>query len=68
MIVVILLVLPVVVTLFLGKSLSGLEKIASYKNESFISKIRDVLNGFIVIKNFKSETAVLESLKEENRV
>lgn len=53
--VVVLLAIPSVVSSLMSNGLAEMEEKVSYKNEEFMGKIRDILMGFTVIKNFKSE-------------
>jgi ABC-type multidrug transport system fused ATPase/permease subunit len=48
-------VLPVVVAVVTGGALAEREKTVSDRNEGFMAQIKDLLNGFSVIKSFKAE-------------
>lgn len=48
-------VLPVVVAVVTGGTLAEREKTVSDRNEGFMAQIKDLLNGFSVIKSFKAE-------------
>lgn len=69
--------LPILVTVLLGKELTVRERRVSDLNESFTARIKDLLGGFSVIKSFKAETqanslfqtdnGLLEKAKEQKR-
>ena len=52
---VIVCIFPVVVSLTLSKKYAAYEKQVSDQNEKFTAGIKDLLNGFAVIKSFKAE-------------
>lgn len=53
-------IIPLVVSYFLGKRLVEREEKTSDESEGFASQVKDILNGFIVIKSFKAEKEVLD--------
>ena len=63
---VVLSVLPIMISAFVGGSLVGIEKRVSDDNESFIGMVKDMLNGFTVVKSFKAESEVGAIFKERN--
>ena len=50
-------VLPIAVAVLTGGMLTRREQEVSEKNEGFMAQIKDLLNGFSVIKSFKAEAA-----------
>ena len=66
--VVVLLAMPSVVSSLMSNGLAEMEEKVSYKNEEFMGKIRDILMGFTVIKNFKSEKEVSEKFDCEDQM
>lgn len=59
-------IVPVGVSLVFGKRLVSKEKMTSDENASFVDQIKDLLNGFFVIKSFKAENEVLELFGNQN--
>lgn len=59
-------VLPMVVSLLLGRGLTPREKAVSDQNEKFVSQVKDLLSGFSVIKSFKAENEVRALFDESN--
>ena len=66
--VIVLLVIPSVVSSLMSNGLAEMEEKVSYKNEEFMGKIRDILMGFTVIKNFKSEKEVSDKFDCEDQM
>jgi ABC-type multidrug transport system fused ATPase/permease subunit len=60
------LILPTIIASALGKRLTEREKNTSDANETFVGQLKDLLNGFIVIKSFKAENAVLGLFRRQN--
>lgn len=58
--------LPIFVTLLLGKRLGKYEEEVSKANESYLHFLKDTLNGFSVIKSFNAESKITELLNEKN--
>jgi ABC-type multidrug transport system fused ATPase/permease subunit len=58
--------LPCFVALKYGKKITQKEKQTSAKNAGFVDQVKDLLNGFIVIKSFKAETEVLRIFDRQN--
>jgi ABC-type bacteriocin/lantibiotic exporter with double-glycine peptidase domain len=54
------------VALKYGKKITQKEKQTSAKNAGFVDQVKDLLNGFIVIKSFKAETEVLRIFDRQN--
>ncbi len=48
-------ILPIIASLLTGGLVEKAEKKVSYKNESYVSTLRDALTGFSVIKSFRAE-------------
>lgn len=59
-------VLPMVVSLLLGRGLTPREKAVSDQNEKFVSQVKDLLSGFSVIKSFKAENEIRDLFDESN--
>ena len=53
-------------SLVYGNRLVSKEKTTSNENMSFIDQVKDLLNGFIVIKSFKAENEVREIFRKQN--
>ena len=51
--------IPIAVSFIFGKKLVSKEKKTSVENETFVDQIKDLLNGFIIIKSFKAKKEVL---------
>lgn len=58
--------IPFVISISLGKKLVTKEKNTSIQSESFAEQVKDLLNGFIVIKSFKAEKEVLDLFNNQN--
>lgn len=58
--------IPISVSLIFGKKLIVKEKSTSIENASFVDQIKDLLNGFYVIKSFKAEKEVLKLFGDQN--
>lgn len=58
--------IPVAASLILSKKLVSKEKMTSDENASFVGQMKDLLNGFFVIKSFKAEAEVLKLFAEQN--
>lgn len=56
----------VIISLKYGERLAAKEKETSEENMGFVAQVKDLLNGFIVIKNFKAEKEVLNIFKQRN--
>ena len=59
--------IPMVISIVMGGELSKREKAVSDQNEMFVSRVRDLLTGFSVIKSFKAETQTQELFDQENQ-
>ncbi|MCI9140073.1 MAG: ABC transporter ATP-binding protein [Lachnospiraceae bacterium] len=59
-------IIPISVAFIFGNKLINKEKATSEENASFVDQIKDLLNGFIVIKSFKAEKEVLDLFTEQN--
>ena len=46
---------PILLSIFTGKPMATLAQAVSGKNEGFMAQVKDLLNGFSVIKSFKAE-------------
>ncbi len=59
--------LPLGASLLMGGELAAREKAVSGKNETFVSRLKDLLSGFSVIKSFKAEGEAVGLFDEANR-
>lgn len=59
-------VIPVSFSLLLGRHLVVKEKKTSDEGEGFVDQVKDLLNGFILIKSFKAEKEVLALFDKRN--
>ncbi|NLB36633.1 MAG: ABC transporter ATP-binding protein, partial [Clostridiales bacterium] len=57
---------PCIVALKYGNKITQKEKQTSAKNAGFVDQVKDLLNGFIVIKRFKAEKEVLSIFDRQN--
>lgn len=64
---IILSILPLMASILMGQELAVREKTVSDKNESFVSKLKDLLAGFAVIKSFKAENETGQIFDAANR-
>ncbi len=60
-------VLPIAISVFMGRGLTSREKAVSDQNEHFVSSVKDLLSGFSVIKSFKAESRAVSRFNGENR-
>lgn len=60
--------LPVLVSVLAGGRLEVKEKKVSDQNTSFLAQLKDVLNGFPVIKSFKAEKEIGRLFEESNGI
>lgn len=59
-------VLPMIVSFIIGNKLVVLEKSVSEGNKSFVGMVKDMLNGFSVVKSFKAESEVTAIFTKSN--
>lgn len=59
-------ILPMLVSFAIGNKLVVLEKSVSDGNKSFVGMVKDMLNGFSVVKSFKAETEVTSIFTKSN--
>lgn len=59
-------IVPFLFALLYGRTLTAKEKQTSSKNADFVDQVKDILNGFIVIKSFKAEKEVLKIFEKNN--
>lgn len=59
--------IPLIVGLKIGGRLVPAEANLSDRNRAFVSQIKDLLNGFSIIKSFQVETEAAERFSEENQ-
>lgn len=58
--------LPLFIMPIFSRKIALKEKIVSERNEEFLSTLRDILNGFSVIKCFKAEHLIYNIFNEKN--
>lgn len=58
--------LPILFTRILESGLISREQLVSKQNEKFMDTVKDFLNGFSVIKNYKAEKVAIETLRNSN--
>lgn len=58
--------ISIVLSLKYGERLVEKEKETSEENMDFVAQVKDLLNGFIVIKSFKAEKEVLQIFRQKN--
>lgn len=58
--------ISIVLSLKYGEKLVEKEKETSEENMDFVAQVKDLLNGFIVIKSFKAEKEVLQLFRQKN--
>ena len=63
---IVLSILPIAVALLTGGILTQREQEVSAKNEGFMAQIKDLLNGFSVIKSFKAEVEAQRQFDASN--
>lgn len=56
----------ILISLKYGDRLVAKEKETSEENMDFVAQVKDLLNGFIVIKSFKAEKEVLNIFRQKN--
>ena len=59
---VLLTIVPITASIFTGNKLEPIERHVSEENIKFSSVLKDVLNGFSVVKSFQAEREILLSL------
>ncbi len=59
--------LPALIALKYGNSITAKEKQTSAQNAGFVGQVKDLLNGFVVIKSFKAEKEALQIFDEHNK-
>ncbi len=64
--VVLLCALPVIATLAVGEKMAEWEKKVSEKNAAFMAMVKDLLNGFGVIKSFQAQQETAALYQEKN--
>ncbi len=60
-------VLPCYVAIKYGNRITAKEKQTSAQNAGFVGQVKDLLNGFVVIKSFKAEKEALQIFDEHNK-
>lgn len=58
--------LPVLLSILFGGSLTKQEQAVSRKNEGFVAMVKDLLSGFPVIKSFQAEREAQSLFSQEN--
>lgn len=64
--VIVVVLVPAVLTMRYGKRLTQRERETSDRNEGFVDQVKDLLNGFVVIKSFKAEREVMDLFMRKN--
>lgn len=64
--VLLLCILPVLATMAVGGRVEKMEKMVSEKNASFMAMVRDLFNGFGVIKSFQAQSETAALYREKN--
>lgn len=59
-------VLPIIVSMLFGGSMTKREKAVSERNSVFVNTVKDMLSGFTVVKSFKAEKEVSGLFESEN--
>ena len=59
-------IIPVTFSMCLGRHLITKERKMSDEGESFVDQVKDLLNGFILIKSFKAEEEVIGLFEKNN--
>lgn len=59
-------IISILISLKYGEKLVVKEKETSDENMGFVAQVKDLLNGFIVIKSFKAEKEVLDIFRKKN--
>lgn len=59
-------VVPMAFSLVLGRYLAAKERKTSDEGEGFVDQVKDLLNGFILIKSFKAEKEILQLFDKRN--
>ena len=59
-------ILPIIASVITGTYLEKTEKSVSEKNAGFIATLKDILNGFSVIKSFRAETAAIDLMEQSS--
>ena len=63
---IVLSLIPITISLVMGKELAVREKAMSDQNEKFVAQVKDFLTGFSVIKSFKAEGEVKQMFHASN--
>lgn len=63
---IVLSLIPITISLVMGKELAVREKAMSDQNEKFVAQVKDFLTGFSVIKSFKAEGEVSRLFQSSN--
>lgn len=63
---VLLTILPVAASLIVGNRLEAAELSVSDKNADFVDSVKEIVNGFSVIKSFKAERVILKTFTRSN--
>ena len=58
--------ISILISLKYGEKLVVKEKETSDENMGFVAQVKDLLNGFVVIKSFKAEKEVLDIFRKKN--
>lgn len=64
--VIVVTLVPAVLTMRYGSRLTRRERETSDRNEGFVDQVKDLLNGFVVVKSFKAEREVMDLFMKKN--
>lgn len=61
-------IVPVIASILCGNRLESKEKTVSDQNETFVATVKDILNGFSVVKSFKAEEEIQHLYEKDNLI
>lgn len=64
--VIVVTLVPALLTMRYGSRLTRRERETSDRNEGFVDQVKDLLNGFVVVKSFKAEREVMDLFMKKN--
>ena len=59
-------ILPIIASMITGTHLEKAEREVSERNAGFVATLKDILNGFSVIKSFRAETAAIDLMEQSS--
>lgn len=60
-------IFPILITGFIGKSVTQVQSVSTIQEQKFMTFVKDLLSGFLVIKSFHVEKNVFKSYQNKNR-